>query len=112
MAKASRAKGLAFEREVAKVYQEHGFEVRGLEGEGDHLCIKPRQLYMGHDDMSKWERTVIFSECKRQERIQLPAWIRQAKTEAPAGTVPVVAFRQNRMEIYGCLPLRDLLRLV
>ena len=105
MAKASRAKGLAFEREVAKVYQEHGFEVRGLEGEGDHLAMRgPSPRFP--------DGLTLFSECKRQERIQLPAWLRQAKTEAPAGTVPVVAFRQNRGELYACLPLRDLLRLV
>ena len=98
MAKASRSKGLAFEREVARVYQEHGFEVRGLEGEGDHLALK--------------NGVTLHSECKRQERLQLPAWLQQAKREAPAGTVPVVAFRQNRGELYACLPLRDLLRLV
>ena len=90
------------------MYQEHGFEVRGLEGEGDHLCLKRRDP----DDSYWYDVVTLFSECKRQERIQLPAWLRQAKAEAPAGTVPVVAFRQNRGELYACLPLRDLLRLV
>lgn len=102
VAKASRAKGVAFEREVARVYEDAGWTVRGLEGKGDHLAF---QAGGGRN----WPQHV---ECKRQERIQLPMWLRQAKGEAPTGTIPVVVFRQNRTEPYACLPLRDLLRLV
>lgn len=75
-----------------------GFAVRGLEGRGDHLMLK--------------NGVTLFSEVKRQERVQLPAWLAQARAEAPAGTIPVVSWRRNRGEWYAVLPLRDLLRLV
>ena len=110
MARASRAKGVAGEREVAQVYAEHGWTVRGLEGEGDHLAIKRRDA--ADEDAYWYEPVTIFSEVKRQERLQLWAWLAQAQSEAPSGTVPVVSFRRNRGQWYACLPLRDLLRLV
>ena len=105
MARASRAKGVAGEHEVAAIYTEHGFEVRGLEGRGDHLAIKYLSTVPGHN-------VTLFSEVKRQERLQLWQWLAQAQSEAPSGTVPVVSFRRNRGQWYACLPLRDLLRLV
>ena len=87
------------------MYEQAGFEVRGLEGGGDHLCFR-RSNPNGYRSVS------IFSEVKRQERVQLPAWLAQAKAEAPSGTIPVVSWRRNRGEWYAVLPLRDLLRLV
>ena len=122
MARASRAKGVAGEHEVAAIYTEHGFEVRGLEGRGDHLAIKSRlspvaaTCFTCSQDPSRIgehaETLSLFSEVKRQERLQLWQWLAQAQSEAPAGTVPVVSFRRNRGQWYACLPLRDLLRLV
>ena len=110
MARASRAKGVAGEHEVAAIYTEHGFEVRGLEGRGDHLAIKYNGV--GPDNVSPAKTVTLFSEVKRQERLQLWQWLAQAQSEAPSGTVPVVSFRRNRGQWYACLPLRDLLRLV
>ena len=114
MARASRAKGVAGEHEVAAIYTEHGFEVRGLEGRGDHLAIKDKLVippdYARNGVRS--EMVTLFSEVKRQERLQLWQWLAQAQSEAPSGTVPVVSFRRNRGQWYACLPLRDLLRLV
>ena len=108
MARPSRAKGVAGEHEVAAIYTEHGFEVRGLEGRGDHLAIKR----LNHGQRRELDTALIFSEVKRQERLQLWQWLAQAQSEAPSGTVPVVSFRRNRGQWYACLPLRDLLRLV
>lgn len=76
-----------------------GLEVRGLEGSGDHLVICASGL-------------IFHSEVKRQERVSLPEWIRQAESEAPAGIVPAVIWRTNRMEWRADLPLADLLRIV
>ena len=53
----------------------------------------------------------LHLEVKRQERLQLPSWLRQAAAEAPQGVLPVVAFRQNRGEWYAALRLADLAEL-
>jgi hypothetical protein len=76
-----RAKGLRGEAEVRALYKGAGFQVRGLEGTGDHLAIGCGLM--------------IHSEVKRQEVLRLPLWTRQAWDEAPAGAIPVVSYRQN-----------------
>lgn len=93
------------EREVALIWERAGFEVRTMQhtqgkgnAPGDHVVI------CGNGVM-------IHSEVKRAERLKLPEWLRQAADEAPIGSVPVVAFRQNRGEWYATLKLSDLTRL-
>jgi len=93
-----RAKGLAAEREVADIWKFYDLEVRNLEMAGDHLVIGAKRT--------------IHSEVKRQERMKLWEWLKQAEIEAPFGAVPVVAFRRNRGNWYACLPLEDLAELV
>ena len=99
MAASSRRKGLLGEREVARIWQAAGFDVRSLEASGDHLVIVSNGV-------------TLHSETKRAERLKLPEWLRQAADEAPQGTVPVVAFRQNRGEWYAALPLASLVELL
>jgi hypothetical protein len=99
MAASSRRKGVKGEREVARIWQAAGFDVRGLEGLGDHVVICGNGV-------------TIHSEVKRAERLKLPEWLRQAAAEAAQGTVPVVAFRQNHGEWYAALPLEALAGLV
>jgi Holliday junction resolvase len=99
MPASSRRKGLQGEREVARIWQAAGFDVRNLEATGDHLVVCANGV-------------TIHSETKRAERLKLPEWLRQAADEAPQGTVPVVAFRQNRGEWYAALPLESLAELM
>lgn len=99
MGSMSRRKGVKGEREVAVAFERAGLPVRGLESSGDHLIVCPAGV-------------TLHVECKRQERLQLPIWLRQAADEAPAGTVPVVAFRQNRGEWFATLPLAQLAAIV
>jgi hypothetical protein len=98
MSKSQREKGLVGEREVAAIFAAAGYSVRNLEGQGDALAIGTNGRLM-------------HVETKRQERLKLPEWIRQAQSEAPKGVPAVVAFRQNRGEWYACLPLADLLKM-
>jgi hypothetical protein len=99
MSASSRRKGLKGEQEVARILRQSGSAVRGLESKGDWLVM--------YTDRQEWH-----VEVKRQERVRLPEWLRQARDEAPAGCVPVVAFRQLRDEWYACLPLSDLVSAV
>jgi Holliday junction resolvase len=108
MAASSRRKGVLGEREVARIWQAAGFEVRGLEGLGDHLVVRHTA---NAEPVSSRNRALLHIECKRQERVRLPEWLAQAKAEAPQGTIPVVAFRQNKGEWYAALPLESLAEL-
>ena len=96
MPRASREKGLAGEREVAAIFAAAGYSVRNLEGQGDALAIGSNGRLM-------------HVEVKRQERVQILMWLRQATSEAPKGVPPVVAFRRNHGEWLACLRLDDLL---
>lgn len=90
MSAAERVKGRRAEAEVAAIYREHGFTVRGLEGGGDHSVTGYGLL--------------IHSEVKRQERTRLHLWARQAAAEAPRGALPIVAYRANRQPWNAMLP--------
>lgn len=98
----SRRKGLVGEREVAERFRAAGFGVRGLESSGDWLCIDPGPRRL----------PPLHLEVKRQEKLRVPEWLRQAAAEAPAGAVPIVAFRQNRGHWYVGLELDYLLELL
>jgi Holliday junction resolvase len=89
-----RAKGLAGEREVAELLRAGGFTVRGLEGAGDWLAFA--------------DSLTLHVETKRQENARPWLWIAQAEAEAPAGTLPIVAFRRSRMPWWGMAPLGPL----
>jgi hypothetical protein len=100
--KASRAKGLRGEREVADVFEAAGHQLRGYEAGGDWLCVNPRRA----------AAPLLHLECKREERLRPSEWVKQAESEAAAGTVPVVVYRQSREPWRVILRLDDLLRLL
>jgi hypothetical protein len=99
VSRAERRKGLEGEHEVRAIYEAAGFEVRGLEGAGDHLALLHGLTSLtampGTDGLVRRPLT-IHSECKRQEVARPWLWWEQASTEAPAGTLAVVAFRRSR----------------
>jgi len=99
VSKRERDKGLRGELEVAHIFAQHGLQLRNLEGSGDQLVILP---------VSGW----LHVECKRQERLCIPDWNRQAAREAPDGTIPVVCYRRSREPWYASLPLDQFLNLV
>jgi hypothetical protein len=100
MANREREKGRKGEGEVARVYRSAGLEVRGLESGGDHLAVS-----------GLGGAVRLHSEVKRQETARPWAWWEQASTEAPQGTVPVVAFRRNRSPWLALLELAELAEL-
>lgn len=85
MSRSQRDKGRKGEREVAAEYERRDFEVRGLEGAGDHLIV-----------CDPSSRLVFHSEVKRQEVARPWLWHEQAASEAPAGAIALVHFRRNR----------------
>lgn len=97
-----RRKGVKGEREVTLMFLDAGFDMRGLEGLGDHIATKgkPGGLLAFH------------VEAKRQERVRVRAWLRQCLAETPEGMVPLVCFRESGEEWAAVLRLSDLLELV
>ena len=113
MSRTSRDKGLRGEHEVAAIFRAQGFEVRGLEGVGDHLCIMaPRVKASAYDMRAHLDGLTIHSEVKRQERLQLWQWLAQLEAEAPPGTLPLLSFRRNRSPWYACVPLEALVKVL
>jgi hypothetical protein len=105
---ASRRKGRDGEAEVAAIFRAQGFEVRGLEGSGDHLCIaSPYEL--GHE---RFRGITVHSEVKRAETMKIWQWLAQLEAEAPPGTLPLLSFRRNRSPWYGCAPLEQLVKVL
>jgi hypothetical protein len=98
VAASSRRKGIRGEGDVARIFRAGGVTVEKLQQQQGGVC-----------DLIAGDR--FYVDVKRAERLKLPEWLRQAADEAPQGTVPVVAFRQNRGEWYAALPLAALVEL-
>jgi hypothetical protein len=112
---ASRRKGLAGEHEVAAIFRAQGFEVRGLEGSGDHLAMRRRHWPPDARVVTDmvWDAALtIHSEVKRAETMKIWQWLAQLEAEAPPGTLPLLSFRRNRSPWYGCAPLEQLVKVL
>ena len=90
MAVNSKQKGARFERQLASMFREHGYEARrtaqycGNTGDASDVVGLPG----------------IHIEAKHQERMQLYDWIDQAKRDAAGtGNVPVVFHKKNNAEV-------------
>ena len=94
-----RAKGIRFEREVADAFTAAGFDVRGLEAQGDHLCTRRDGL-------------IFHVECKRREKPVIRPWWAQTVADAPASATPLLIWRWNRGEMLTVLRTADFLRLI
>lgn len=98
MSRSERDKGTRGEQEVRRMFEQAGFTdaVRTPNSGGLHI---PGDI-TGIDG--------VHVEVKRQERLELPRWLRQAEEERSPGEVPVVAHRRNNERWYATLPLLDL----
>ena len=95
MGAGSRRKGAEAEREVARLFAAAGFAARrtpnsgGLHVPGDLTDPfgQPVRLASGEN---------LHVEVKRQERWDIPAYLRQAYKDAPKTAVPVVFVRRSK----------------
>jgi Holliday junction resolvase len=84
MSKSQRVKGCAAEREVCRIIKEKtGVDVA-------------RNLDQTRDGGGDIRYANYNIEVKRQERLNIPAWLAQAEAATPDGCEPVVAFRASR----------------
>ena len=104
MGKMSREKGARFERTLANILKERGYDAQrsaqhcGNTGDAPDVRGLPG----------------LWLEAKAQERIQIRPWYEQAKRDAEAakkGEIPVVIHKINRGEILATLSFEDFLTL-
>lgn len=94
-----RRKGLVGEREVFHLFKDAGGAVLKLEGQGDNVVELNDVIY--------------HVESKRQERLEIMKWVRQAEAEAARPFfVPIVCFRQNSQPWRVVLRLDALLEVI
>ena len=97
----SNSKGKGGEREIARIYREHGFDaVRtplsgGMRWKGDLIGVPG-----------------VHVEVKRCERAQIWDWIKQAEKDCERGDIPAVHFRRNRSDWYVSVPLEAFIELL
>lgn len=100
MGKASRTKGARGEREVAAIFKAAGFDCHRTPNSGG---------LMFPGDLIGLEG--VHVEVKRAERLCIPQWLKQARDEAPAGTLPALCFRQSHSEWHVVVPLKAFVRM-
>jgi hypothetical protein len=97
-----RAKGARFELEVVQVLRDH--------------WPKARRTSDGREQAARGDIANgppgVHIECKRQERLNVPAALRQAIADAHEHDIPVVVHRPSRCATMATLPLCDLLELL
>ena len=92
----SRQKGARGERELAKVFREHGYEARrgqqycGISGDADVIGLPG-----------------IHVECKRVEHLNILDAVSQAVRDANTGEIPTVFHRRDRSEWLVTMRLED-----
>lgn len=97
----SRDKGARYERHVAKVLREHGFEAeRGVQHQGGKDSPDVKHNMQG-----------IHIEAKAVEHLNLWNALAQSERDAGEDEMPVVVFKRNRSKDYIALSFEDFLKL-
>ena len=101
----AKRKGNQAERELLRILQEHGVEAH-----------RNDQRYVGgidNPDISvRMGPVSVHVECKRVERLQLAAALRQAHRDANGHALPVVVHRRSREPWLVTICLDDLLAII
>lgn len=93
----SKKKGARFERELATLFREHGYE-----------CRRGQQYCGANGDADVVGLHGIWIEAKHQEQMRLYEWMEQAKRDsAGTGNLPAVFHKKNRAEILVSMPFDD-----
>lgn len=102
MAKFSRDKGAAAEREVVALCRAYGWPDAERSSNG--------RAQRSRGDIARGPARVSI-EVKRGERAEVWKWLEQAAEDA-GQSLPVLAFRRSRSTWYACIELEELLPLL
>lgn len=101
----SKRKGNRAERELLHILQSYGMDAH-----------RNDQQYIGGVDNPDIAVRIgpvsVHVECKRMERLSLPAALRQAHRDANGHALPVVAHRRSREPWLITMELTDLLQII
>ena len=100
MAVNSRQKGKAFERRLANLLKEHGYE-----------CRRGQQYCGANGDADVVGLAGIHIEAKAVERLNIYEAMNQAINDAREGELPAVFHKKNRKPILVTMTLEDWLTL-
>jgi len=103
MGKASRDKGAAAEREVARIIRDAGWPLARRTSDGREQALR--------GDIAKGPAGVHL-EVKRFEKAHVWEWWEQAQGDLAVGYTPVVAFRRSRSPWLALIELDELLPLL
>lgn len=93
----SRAKGARFERTLAKMIREYGYEAeRGCQHSGGKDSPDVKTSMKG-----------IHIEAKDVMKLNIWNALEQSKRDAGEDEVPVVMFKRNRTKVYVAMPFED-----
>ena len=90
----SKQKGARFERALANILKNYGYD-----------CRRGQQYCGANGDADVVGLPGIHIEAKHQERMQLYDWMAQAKSDAREGEIPAVFHKKNNAEILVTVPL-------
>ena len=96
----SRQKGARFERQLAKLLKEHGYE-----------CRRGQQYCGANGDADVVGLEGIHIEAKAVERLNIHEAMNQAINDAREGELPAVFHKKNRQKILVTMTLEDWLKL-
>lgn len=92
----SRDKGARYERELAGIFREYGYQAR-----------RGQQYSGANGDADVVGLPGLHIEAKRRERMQLYDWMAQSVRDAPSGEIPVVMHRANHCDTLVSMRLQD-----
>lgn len=97
----SRAKGARFERQLAKMIRERGYEAeRGCQHSG------------GKDSPDvKHNMHRIHIEAKDVEKLNIWNALEQSKRDSGEDEIPVVMFKRNRTQVYVAMPFDEFMEM-
>lgn len=97
----SRDKGARYERKVANMLKEEGYEAeRGCQHSG------------GRDSPDvKHNATRLHVEAKNVEKLNIWKALEQSKRDAGDGEIPIVVFKRNRSKDYVALPWKEFMEM-
>lgn len=101
MGKYERERGARYERHIAQVLRDHGYEAeRGCQHAGGKDSPDVKHNMQG-----------IHIEAKKTEHLQIWQALAQSERDAGDDEIPIVVFSRNRSKDYVALSFEDFLKL-